>query len=111
MNTEIKLSKHLKPNIKILSGRPNGKATRELLLIDSLDDDDNDYNVIIPQTVRTFATSFFLGLFSPSIKKLGKDEFIKKYTFSSDAGYLKDYVKNDIEVGIEWAINEKEILR
>ena len=68
----IDLSK-LTQNIKVISGRDRGMELREKLKIDEKDIDEEIYEFEIAQDVYSFNSSCFLGLFSNSIKKLGKN--------------------------------------
>lgn len=84
------------------SGRREGRAVRKKHNLDEKDKDDNSYVVSMPQDTTSFNPSFFLGLFYQSIKKLGIDEFQKKYIFSYDNLYesLKKVIKNNIDLSI-----------
>ncbi len=66
----------------VFTGRPEGKMARYEMKLDSKDEDNNSYVVIIPKNTTSFNSSFFLGLFFDSIKKIGSiDLFNKKYQF------------------------------
>ncbi|WP_319201891.1 hypothetical protein [uncultured Ilyobacter sp.] len=107
---QIKLSEIVNPESKVLSGRPEGNKARNHFALNLKDKDQNSYIVIIPENIRTFSTSYFLGLFSESIKDLKEINFRKKYIFHSETGELKKGVKKDIEEGIEWALEDEDIL-
>lgn len=66
----------------MFTGRPQGKQVREVLEIDKKDNSDNQFKIVVPKGTTSFNASFFLGLFYPSIKKLGGyDNFLDKYEF------------------------------
>lgn len=108
---KIELEKYINNKI-VLSGRDKGEEVRKKIGISSYDSDKNYYVIIIPNTVRTWNPSHFLGMFSESIKKLGLDNFMKKYEFISDTKdkNLKSTIKKDLKEGIEWALDETDIL-
>lgn len=74
---------HRGNNSSIFSGRSEGKDVRERLRIDEYDNDSEQYIVEIPNDTTSFNPSFFLGLFFPSIKKMGSLElFLHKYNIT-----------------------------
>ena len=68
-------------NVKstLFTGRPQGKSVRQKLKLDELDKSDDIVYVNIPKGTSSINPSFFLGLFFPSIKKLGFEKFQEKY--------------------------------
>ena len=69
-----------------------------------------NYEVILPPRLRTFASTFFLGLFSKSVKRFGKEGFYKKYNFVFQNENLEEILKKDIDEGMYWALKESGIL-
>ena len=64
----------------LFTGRPEGKEVRKELMLDEKDSTNKEYTVYIPEGTTSFNTSFFLGLFFASIKKLGSiSAFKDKY--------------------------------
>lgn len=108
---EIFLEKYINGEI-VLSGRDKGEKIRQKLNLSLLDTDEYEYQIVVPNSVRTWNPSHFLGIFSESIKELGIDKFEKKYSFVSDMPdkNLKKAIINDLKEGIEWALDESEIL-
>lgn len=108
----IDLNNMISKKIKVLSGRKQGENARTILGIESKDKDELSYNIIIPSEIRTLNPSYFLGLFSLSIDYLGLEKFKEKYNFTSDTetGDLRENIRKDIEEGIEWALDELEVL-
>lgn len=96
----------------VLSGRDKGEKIRNKIKIDLYDADSNVYQIVVPNFVRTWNPSHFLGIFSRSIKKLGLDQFEEKYKFISDTQdeKLKKTIEDDLKEGVEWALDESEIL-
>jgi len=104
MNLKIELDKILKDK-KILSGKDNGIALRTKLKMDEKDKDDNTYEVIISKEVYSFNSSYFLGLFEDSIKKIGESKFREKYKFD-----CTPVIMENIEDGIKDALNNVNVL-
>ena len=70
---------------RVYSGQPRGKAARQHFRVDQLDrDSDVVATVLIPPDTYSIGPSFLLGLFEPSIVRLGKEGFYKKYKFPWD---------------------------
>ena len=90
----------------VLSGRPKGEGVREELHIDELDVSRDEFIVKIPDRIISLNSSFFLGLFTGSIKRLGISAFESKYTFE-----CRDVVLEDIERGKKEALNQANPLK
>ena len=84
--------------ITSLGGRERGIEARQRLNLDSLENDCEEIVFVIPDYISGFHTSFFAGMFSPSINKLNnsRKEFEKKYKFQA-----RDIVLNQIYDAIE----------
>ena len=68
----------------VYTGRDRGERLRSELELDKLDAVDGVVDVRIPATVYTMSSSFFLGLFGPSVLRFGtKEAFFKHYRFAS----------------------------
>ena len=100
----INLSKQLKPNTKILSGRPEGKQARKEYNLIQVDRNDEVITVIFDEKVKGINPSFFLGLFGDSLKVMGIEKFRKKYIFQCN-----DVIKENIEEGIGRAKREYDL--
>jgi hypothetical protein len=82
MTIEIDLTNFSEEGVGILAGRGRGKAVRAKLGLDAIDrDPEKTVRVVIPPYVYSVNSSFFLGLFKPSVRLLGKEEFLRKYRF------------------------------
>lgn len=91
------------------SGRPEGKAVRNALHLDSLENTDDIITILIPNDTTSFNPSFFLGLLFDSVKKCGSiDSFKKKYVFDLSAftPELRSYIETDLEDSYQRCENE-----
>ena len=66
----------------VYTGRSRGEALRAKYALDAHDDSDQSVEVIIPDATYTVSSSFFLGMFGPSVVKAGSVEnFRRRYRF------------------------------
>ncbi len=73
-----------------LSGMERGRAFRQLVRLDELDMTDEEVTVKIPPSIYAVTDSYVLGLFSPSVKRLGSlDAFRRKYRFEASPDQMK----------------------
>ncbi len=90
----ISLEDFLKKNSisMVISGRPEGKEARKKLKLDKEDlKKDEIVKVMITDKIFSVNTSFFLGLFGKSVRKLTIEGFDKKYQIEcSNKGILKN---------------------
>ncbi len=90
----------IKSKASVLSGKPKGEATRKDYNIDKYDNSPDEVQVIIPNHIIVFSSSFFLGLFSESIKKCGgKRAFLEKYIFQAPPAIM-DRIDGYIDLAI-----------
>jgi hypothetical protein len=68
--------------IRVLAGREVGEDVRRKANVEALDDRDEPVEVRVPADLFSLTSSFFLGLFAPSIRKLGASQFRKHYFFT-----------------------------
>jgi hypothetical protein len=88
-------------------GRPNGEKARERLDIDKLDRVDTPINVIIPDGTYSVTSSYFLGLFGPSVVHFGSEgAFFAHYVFHGPAKDIESAHRN-----AERALREQGILK
>ena len=79
-----------KGTVNNLSGKERGIAARQKFKLDQFDTENEKIDVLIPETMDVITPSFFQGLFSQSIIKLGgKDAFLKHYKFKASAEIMK----------------------
>jgi hypothetical protein len=69
---------------RVFSGQPRGKNARRAFNLEALDTDGEVVSVLIPEDTYSIGPSFLLGLFGPSIVRLGRDRFFEKYKFPWD---------------------------
>ena len=68
----------------VYTGRDRGERLRRELKLDEVDVSGAIVDVKIPDTTYTISSSFFLGLFGPSVVKAGSREaFYQRYHFTS----------------------------
>lgn len=108
MNKILDLKDYIHNEANIYSGRNQGKEARVKLKIEEKDTDEHTYNVQLNRRCILFASSFFLGVFGDSVRKLTPTQFKKKYVF--DLGMfpseIADRIKEDIEYYIQKASKE-----
>jgi hypothetical protein len=92
------------PDSRFLSGRPSGEKARRHFKLDSLDKSDDKAVVTVPDDLYALNLSFFLGMFGPSVRKYGPEEFRKKYIFTGRSIHQKT-----VEEGISRAVAEATI--
>jgi hypothetical protein len=70
----------------VYTGRDRGERVRDELGLDSVDSASDDVVVKVPEGTYTISSSFFLGLFGPSVIRAGSQEaFRSKYRFQAPA--------------------------
>jgi len=106
MSKRINLQDKISNGSIILSGREKGETLREKLNLDQLEQDNDEVVIVVPDSIVSFNSSYFLGLFTPSIKKYkSKEKFLKKYKFECD-----EYILKDIEDGITEALKKNNLI-
>jgi hypothetical protein len=74
----------------VYTGRERGVLLRKQLHLDESDSAGEVIEVTIPEKTYTISSSFFLGLFGPSVVHAGtKEAFYRRYKFKSPA-FLKE---------------------
>lgn len=78
----------------VFSGRDRGIAARAEYGLDRIDDSADSVEVILPDTLYTLTSSFFLGLFGDSVRKCGSvSGFEEKYRFKGP-GFLAPILRS-----------------
>lgn len=72
---------------KVFTGRDRGKYVRETSNIDVIAEENENVKIIIPENVYSINPSFFEELFVNVVTKLGKEGFLKKFSFESQGDY------------------------
>lgn len=95
-----------KYNGPVYTGRDRGVRLREQLRLDEADSvADSVVNVFIPDTTYTVTSSFFLGLFGPSVVKAGsREQFFAKYKFK-----LPAFLQPDVEGYVARALQTRNL--
>lgn len=104
MTDTIDLGKYRSGKSRVFAGRARGAAVRAQTTVETLDTEEGDVQVVIPDDVLVVNTSFFLGLFGDSVRQLGASGFRDKYNF---IGPIRDEIIAD---GIEQALREQSPL-
>ena len=94
----------------LFTGRPQGEEARKKLKLDEFDKIDVEVELLIPDDTTSFNPSFYLGLLFDSIKKLGVENFSKKYhlVLESDDIDTISVLKSNLDDGMRNAINTIE---
>ncbi len=101
----IDLNNFRSPAAETFTGRDRGKAVRHRARLDDLDAKPNSRaRVLVPDDVYTLASSFFLGMFGPSVVRFGKEEFLARYEF------VGQNVPVFLEEGVKEALKERQRL-
>lgn len=67
----------------VFTGRSRGEESRRRIGLDNLPDGEV-VDVVIPEEVYTITSSYFLGLFGPSVRKAGsREKFLEKFRFNA----------------------------
>lgn len=92
-------------NGPVYAGRARGENARILANLDQIDTPTSTFDISIPDNTYTVTSSFFLGMFGPSVIKAGsRDEFIKKYRFK-----IPPFLKADFEEYISYALEDRKL--
>lgn len=91
----------------VFVGRANGENARLKLGVDKLDALDESVKVSVPETTYSINSSYFLGLFGPSVVRFGSREtFFEHYEFEAP-----DAVMEAIERHVNRALVERGVLK
>lgn len=82
MSMKINLGEFRTEGVGLLSGNPRGQRVRRRLELDEVDQRGEQVTVEVPDDVFAVTSSFFQGLFGPSIKALGEEGFKERYLFT-----------------------------
>lgn len=85
----------------VYSGRDRGVALRDRIKLDANEDSAEAVDVVIPEGTYTLSSSFFLGLFGPSVKKCGSvDQFERKFRFRAPE-FLKPVLRGHASLALQ----------
>jgi hypothetical protein len=89
----------------VYTGRSRGERLREHLGLDALDETQTPVVVRIPATTYSISSSFFLGLFGPSVVRYGSvASFYAKYQFA-----VSEFLKGIIDGHVGRALQERNL--
>lgn len=92
-------------NGPVYAGRARGENARQALKLDAADQSNQIVEVNIPDSTYTVTSSFFLGLFGPSVINAGSREaFVKKFHFKSPS-----FLADDFEEYISYALETRKL--
>lgn len=102
----IDLARYHTAGVRLMSGRDRGVLVREKVDLDVLDaalaaTPGSTVTVRIPAEVIFVSSSFYLGLFGPSIRRLGAQAFEERYLFEGphSASNLRVAIREAIHRG------------
>lgn len=89
----------------VYTGRDRGERLRAKMNLDELDNSESSVRVTIPESTYSISSSFFLGLFGPSIVKFGsRESFLSRYKFETN-----DFLLGIIDKHIARALQERNL--
>ena len=89
----------------VYTGRSRGEQLREVLHLDEADRDGRTVKVTIPAGTFTISSSFFLGLFGPSVMRAGSTKaFFDRYQIESP-----DYLKEAMDSYVQRALQPRNL--
>lgn len=99
------------PRERILAGREAGRSIREELNLNELDFDNTESQICILVSSKTWSinTSFFIGCFAESVRRLGRTLFEQKYRFYCDDDCISKMIDNNIDRCEKLVNYEKQI--
>jgi hypothetical protein len=89
----------------VLSGKNNGCNARYRFKIDFLEKLYDRIYVIVPEDIFSITPSFWIGLFGNVISKLGKEDFLNKFSFIPQHDYF-----DSLDEAIDRIISRKNIV-
>lgn len=94
-----------KYNGPVYTGRSRGEHIREFLALDRVDSEGGEVNVLIPDNTYTVTSSFFLGLFGPSVVKAGsKNAFFQRFHFNAPS-----FLESEMEGYVARALQQRNL--
>jgi hypothetical protein len=103
MNQQVTTIDFSKIEGPVYTGRHRGEELRRELQLDRIDEEQQSVEVSVPSDTYTITSSFFLGLFGPSVVSAGsKDAFYARYHFQ-----LPPFLKEIVDVYIARALQKR----
>jgi hypothetical protein len=72
---------------KVFTGRDRGQDVRKNSNLDAIESSNDEVIIIIPSNVYAINPSFFEELFLNAVLKLGRETFLTKFKFKSEAKF------------------------
>ncbi len=101
MSQVIDLDEYRSNGSKVFAGRERGKLARQRAGLDQSDQTDTAILVRVPEDIYSVNSSFFLGMFGPSVRRFGGEGFRQRFSFEG-----KD-ISRVIDDGIKEALRTK----
>lgn len=98
-NINIDLENHRTKGSKVFTGRERGVSVRKDTKIDSLINEYQLIEIVIPKDIMSINPSFLEEFLTNTVKTLGKDEFYKRIKFISSSE------RYDISLDLEEAVD------
>lgn len=91
---------------QVFLGRNKGEQARVKFKLDDADVSGTKFTVLIPESTYAVASSFFLGLFGPSVRAAGsREHFLAKFDFKAPSS-----IRSTIDSCIARALHEHKAL-
>ena len=89
----------------VYTGRDRGERLRSTYDLDKVDSAQSKVRVLIPDDTYSISSSFFLGMFGPSVVHFGsRDAFYGHYEFVAD-----DFLKQIVDGHVLRALQERNL--
>lgn len=89
---------------KVFTGRDRGAEVRKASKIDSLESQYDHIEIVVPSDIYSINPSFFEEFLRNVVSKIGKEEFLKRFTLKSEGQF--DYTTKLLEA-IDRILNSK----
>jgi len=85
----------------VFAGRDRGRLVRAKAALEEADREPAPVEIRIPDDIFSITSSFFLGMFGPSIQRLGAENFAKHYLFVGKdiSPIVRDGVREALRTG------------
>ncbi len=80
----------------VISGRDFGERQRQELEIDEKIENNDSITIVIPKTIYSISSSFFLGMFGEILRKYGREKFLNKVKFKCENSTVNENINDGI---------------
>lgn len=105
--TIINLEDFRTEGAKVFTGRDRGETVRSKSKIDDLETKSEFIEIIIPSDLYSINPSFFEEFLYNVVKKIGKDEFYRRFTFKNEGEYEH---QEDLDEGVKRILRRSNAL-